>query len=102
MYQTYYNCYNLHGNAYFYSNSISNVVKCFCGRNTSNKLSIYVHEGSTTNTKVMNTDFLYSLTGSTITWTNDYATNGCYYNTSQNIYIYPVANVAAAREANGD
>ena len=43
-----------------------------------------------------------SLVGNTITWTDDTATNGCYYNTSYNIYIYPVANVAEARVANGD
>jgi hypothetical protein len=40
--------------------------------------------------------------GSAITWTDDTTTNGCYYNTAYNIYIYPVENVAAAREANGD
>ena len=36
--------------------------------------------------------------GSSITWTNDYATNGCYYNTVYNIYIRPVANVYDAYE----
>jgi hypothetical protein len=44
----------------------------------------------------------YSIVGSPITWTDDFATNGCYYNTSYNIYIYPVANVEATRIANGD
>ena len=43
-----------------------------------------------------------SLVGTNITWTDDTATNGCYYNTYYNIYIYPVENVAAARTANGD
>jgi hypothetical protein len=43
-----------------------------------------------------------SLVGATITWTDDTATNGCYYNTQYNIYIYPVDDVAAARTANGD
>jgi hypothetical protein len=102
MYNTYSYCINLHGNAYFYSNSVSNVKDCFYGRNTSNRLNIYVHAGTTTSTKVMNTSRSYSLTGKTITWTDNFATNGCYYNTAQNIYIYPVANVAAARAANGD
>jgi hypothetical protein len=44
----------------------------------------------------------YSLVEATITWTNDYTTNGCYYNNAYNIYIYPVTNVAEARIANGD
>jgi hypothetical protein len=42
------------------------------------------------------------LVGSAITWTDETATNGYYYNTAHNIYIYPVANVAEARAANGD
>lgn len=96
---TYYNCTNLHGNAYFYSNSVSNVVNCFYGRNVSNRLNIYVHSGSTTNTTVLYNDSK-SLVGSPITWVDDYSTNGCYYNTSYNIYIYPVVNVAAARLIN--
>jgi hypothetical protein len=44
----------------------------------------------------------FTLVGGAITWTNDTATNGCYYNTAYNIYIYPVANVAEAKIANGD
>ena len=41
-----------------------------------------------------------SLVGTTITWTDDTTTNGCYYNTSYNIYIYPVEDVAASRLEN--
>jgi hypothetical protein len=42
---------------------------------------------------------MYSLVGGSITWTDA----GSYqYNARYNIYIYPVANVAAARAANGD
>jgi hypothetical protein len=36
-----------------------------------------------------------------LTWTNS-PSNDYFYNTQYNIYVYPVANVAAAREANGD
>ena len=64
-------------------------------------LNIYVHDGSTSLTTLKCTN-TYSLVGATITWTDDTATNGCYYNATQNIYIYPVANVEAARIANGD
>ena len=42
------------------------------------------------------------LVGANITLTDDCATNGCYYNTYYNMYIYPVENVAVARTANGD
>ena len=55
--------------------------------------------GSTTNTEVHSTYTNSSLVGASITWTNA----GSYqYNTVYNIYIYPVANVAAAAIANGD
>ena len=101
MASTYYNCTNIQGNAYFYSNSVSNVYRCFYKRNTSNRLNIYVHAGTITNTSVHNTSSTYSLTGTEITWTSD-TTNNCRYNTAQNIYIYYVANVEAARLANGD
>jgi hypothetical protein len=95
---TYDNCNNLKGNAYFYSLSVSTVVGCFCNRNRSKRLNIYVPANSTTNTTIHynNTD---SIVRNTITWVNA----GSYqYNTYYNIYIYPVANVAAARAANGD
>jgi hypothetical protein len=42
-----------------------------------------------------------SLVGTNCTWTNDTANNR-YYNTKYNIYIYPVENIAATRELNGD
>lgn len=101
MYRTYENCYNLSGNSYFYSPQVANVGYCFYNRNTSSKLSLYVPSNSTTlTTCLINND--YSMVGKNITWTDDITTNGCYYNTEYNIYIYPVANVAEARVANGD
>ena len=98
MYYTYYNCRNLTGNAYFYSSSVTNVRYCFYNKNNSIRLNLYVPSNSTTNTTIHYNNS-YSLVGTSITWTNA----GTYqYNTTYNIYIYPVANVAAAREANGD
>lgn len=94
----YYNCPNISGNVYFYSNSITNVRNCFYGHNTSNRLNIYVHAGTTTNTYIHRSN-VQSLVGATVTWTN----KGTYqYNATRNIYIYPVANVEEARIANGD
>lgn len=85
---TFYNCQNVSGNAYFYSSNISNVRNCFYNRNTPNRLNLYVPSNSTTlNTCLDNTTS--SLVGKAITWTDDYTTNGYYYNTSYNIYIYP-------------
>ena len=101
MYATYSNCSNLASNGYFYSPKISNVTYCFSSKNTSNKLSLYVPSGSTTLTTCLINN-ASSMVGENITWTDDTATNGCYYNTAHNIYIYPVANVAEARIANGD
>jgi hypothetical protein len=101
MADTYFNCYNLMGNAYFYSTKITNVARCFNGRNTSNVLNIYVPINSNSlNTCLRNNS--QSLVGTDCTWADDTATNGCYYNTAYNIYLYPVENVAAARTANGD
>lgn len=100
-YRAFYNCKNISGNAYFYAKTFVNrlaVQNCFGGRNVSNRLNIYVIAGSDVNTRVHYNN-IYSLVGATITWTNA----GSYqYNTAYNIYIYPVANVAAAAIANGD
>ena len=95
---TYQNCSNLSGNAYFYSSTIGNASNCFGLKNNSKQLNIYVPNGSKTQTTVLYSN-TRSLVGTTITWTNA----GTYhYNTTYNIYIYPVENVAAARAANSD
>ena len=78
---TYYNCYNLYGNAYLYN--VTNVHKCFYGRNIQNRLNIYTYKPETF-TSVTNA---YSVVGEPITWTEDSA-NTCWYNTKFNIYIY--------------
>jgi hypothetical protein len=94
----YYRCPNISGNAYMYSTQVVNARHCFSQKNNARRLNIYVKSGSKTNTVFHYTNS-YSLVGSTITWTNA----GTYqYNTIYNIYIYPVANVEAARIANGD
>ena len=98
MSNTYSNCSNLTGNAYFYSSVVNHSRNCFCNKNNSKQLNIYVPSGSTTQTTVLISN-AYSLIGKSITYTNA----GTYhYNTKYNIYIYPVENVAAARAANGD
>jgi len=101
MYGTYQKCPNLRGNSYFYSPNVANAQSCFYGRNTANILRIYTVKNSTTMSTLL-VNNASSLVGATITWTDDTATNGCYYNTQYNIYIYPVDDVAAARTANGD
>ena len=98
MYRTYYNCANIGANAYFYSSNVSNSVNCFKYKNNSKYLNIYVPANSITNNTVHYNN-TRSLVGANITWKNA----GTYqYNTTYNIYIYPVANVAAAAIANGD
>ena len=97
MSQAYYNCKNIKTNAYFFSNKINNAQSCFASKDTSKRLNIYVPQtGYASNYNTANTCLLAnekSLIGSNITWTNSIATNGCYYNTAQNIYIYPVDDV---------
>ena len=98
---TYQYCYNLAGNAYFYSNNISYAPNCFNGRYNTAALKIYVNNGTNSlNTLLINNS--RSLVGKNITWTNNVATNGYYYNAQYNIYIYPVENVHNARIANGE
>jgi hypothetical protein len=84
-----------------YSPKVQAFNSCFNGRNTSNMLNIYVADGSTSLTSLMKYTNAASIIGRNCTWTYDEA-NSVYYNTFANIYIYPVENVAAAREANGD
>jgi hypothetical protein len=101
MNHAYYGCVNLSSNGYFYSNYIYDVNGCFGYRTTLNRINLYVSSNSKTlNTCLCNNTA--SMVCGKITWTDDTATNGCYYNTQYNIYIYPVENVAAARAANGD
>jgi hypothetical protein len=96
----YYNCPNLSSNGYFYSNKVTSVLNCFAGRDMNNRLNLYVPANSTTLTTCLSTSNSTSLTGTKITWTNDMSINGCHYNTSSNIYIYPVNNVAQAYKDN--
>jgi hypothetical protein len=92
---------NIQGNAYVYSPNIHAAVKVFGNRNISNMLNIYIPSNSTTLTHFQSTNSQTSIVASSITWTNSIS-NDYFYNTYYNIYIYPVENVAAAREANGD
>ena len=88
----YANCGRLNKPVYIYTNNIVNATGCLYGKNNSVMLDIYLHANSNTcNTFLINN--AQSLIGSPITWTNDMTTNGCYYNTAYNIYIYPVDNV---------
>jgi hypothetical protein len=80
---------------YVYSNYITNAYRCFYGKSSNNRLNIYINK----NTNSLNTflsESSFSIIGNTITWTNDFA-NNVYYNTTSNIYIYPVTNVHLSR-----
>ena len=104
MSQAYYNCKNIKTNAYFFSNKVNNAQSCFASKDISKRLNIYVPQtGHTSDYNTVNTCLLAnekSLIGSNITWTNSMATNGCYYNTAQNIYIYPVDNAYQSYKEN--
>jgi hypothetical protein len=87
MYQTYKNCTNLSGNMYMYSNNVANMKECFYGKNNSNRYNIYAYQGTTTwNTLRINNTL--SMVGNSITWTN--YSNGSFYNTAYNIYVYDI------------
>ena len=98
MSSTYYNCYNLYGNMYMYSNNVSDMSNCFRGRNSYNILNIYVLENSISmNTVLINNT--RSINGTNITWVNN---NGNYYCSEINTYVYPVTNITETRISNGD
>ena len=99
MVMTYANCTKLSSNGYFYSNKVTNVCNCFGGRSNDKRLNLYVPIDGTTLTTCLKTGVSKSLTGASITWINDTANNR-YYNTAQNIYIYPVSNVKQAYKEN--
>ena len=98
MNNTYQSCRNVQGNMYVYSNVVNHWKGCFSGRNTSNRLNIYMHNNSTSLNEAINS--ASKITGAnTTTWTQ---VENYYYNTTYNIYIYPVSNVEASRIANRD
>ena len=83
---TYYNCRNLNaGTFYFRAKNITNIAKCFYGKNNSRRYNIHVPAGSNTLNLIYNTTNTYSIVGATITWTNS---GQNFYNTTYNIYIY--------------
>ena len=95
-------CVNLSGNAYIYATSLTNAAKCFGGRTNPNLISqinIYVRQSSSALNTLLATTAATSLVGAAITWTN---AGNYFYNNRYKLNIYPVHNVWAAREANGD
>lgn len=95
----YYNCFHSKtGNIYIYSPNVTNMINCIY-RASPHRINIYVPAGSTTNKTIHNANkFDASLDGWSITWTKN---STCSYSTIRNIYIYPVADVDAARKKNG-
>lgn len=85
-YYAFYNCKMLSQNIIIHSNVLNNCKGMFGSKNNSKRLNIFVHAGSSTETKVKNAT-TNSVVGSALTWTAD-AENNCCYNTAYNIYIY--------------
>jgi hypothetical protein len=102
----YYGCTNLTSNAYFYSSDIESVGACFGSRDTSKRLNLYVPADSITLEMCLYSELFGESTLSGIEGDyfneDNYESYGYYDSPLSNIYIYPVANVAAARAANKD
>jgi hypothetical protein len=86
---------NLKSNAYIFSKSVQNTKGCFGGRNSLKRLNLYVPDNSITRATVLS-QAINSVLGFGISYSYD-SSNNCYYNTTQNIYIYPVDNVVQTR-----
>lgn len=98
--------YNMGGNCYIYSNVVNDIGWAFrrVGNEAHNapRLNIYFHANTITHNTILgaksqNSDT--SITGQVLGLTSH--ANGA-YNIWSRIWFYPVANVAAARAANGD
>jgi hypothetical protein len=93
------------GNSYIYANNIQNVAWSFrrVGSGiTFPRLNIYFHANTNTNTQFIGAPSQNgntSATGQVMSFTKH--ANGV-YSVWSNLYFYPVANVEAARLANGD
>jgi hypothetical protein len=96
----YYYSANVHGNMYMLSDNVNDVSNCFYGRNISNTLNVYVNANSTTFTTITK-EYSY-FAGTSSAAVDATATDGYYYIPGSGILIYPVANVAAMKEQNGD
>jgi hypothetical protein len=92
-------CSNFKPNVYFYSNNITSVTNCFGAWGSRNMLNIYVPQNSITLNTCLNENRYKSITGSNCRWISD---GNYYYDTNSRFRIYPVADVEAARTANGD
>ena len=84
----YYYCRNLTGSMYCHNENIVSFHNCFYGRNNYNRINVYVPINSTTNKSILVSDS-NSIIGNSITWTSN-VSNKCYYNTSYNVYVYPI------------
>ena len=101
-YWCYANCKNLDSNAFIYSTTLNNVRAVLANKDKTRAMNIFVVDGSTSLNTCKQTSDSYSLTGEYTTWTNDMATNRCYYNTTFNIYIYPVANESVVAQRHNE
>ena len=87
MYETFANCTMMAQDITIYSKIINNVKNMLYGKSNSRRINIYVPPACTTNTRIANTTSMYSMFGSSVTWTIDNA-NNCYYNATRNVYVY--------------
>ena len=95
LYNTFYGCKNLKSNAYIFSEHVQNAKQCFGGRNSLKRLNLYVPDNSITRATVLS-QTINSVLGFGMSYTYD-SLNNFYYNTTQNIYVYPVDNVVQTR-----
>lgn len=83
----FYNCKNMAQNITILSNRVQYICGFLNSKNNSKRVNIIIPAGNTTETTFRNTSAQYSVTSTSISWTND-ASNNCFYNTKYNIYIY--------------
>lgn len=100
MYYAFFGCRNLSGNAYIYSNTLTNTQYCFINRDINARLNIYVHAGSSTNTYIYQKARIANALFNKIYIFTRNTSNSCYYNASCNTYVYYVNNVEDAYKAN--
>jgi hypothetical protein len=85
---------------YIKSNNVTNLTKVFYNKPSTIPLSIFVHAGSTTFNTAISNSASSSVTGTALSIIDDMNTHGCYMDSTNKVYIYPLDDVQAFYKEN--
>ena len=101
MYNTYYNTWcSKSGNIYILSPNVANATNAFYRYTGNYRINIYIPANSITYNTFISNVASTSIVGTALSWTTN-STGGYIYNSTRNIYLYPVEDVEATMDAHG-